>query len=295
MVSTVVAAMLLGLGAAAHAETPKLKVFVSVDMEGVAGVVTGEQLGPTGFEYARFREFMTKEALAAVNAAREAGATEVVVADSHGNYQNLLIEQFPEDVRVVRGGPRRLGMMGGLDATFDAVIFVGYHASTDNPHGVRAHTFSSARLASVKLDGQAVSEGAFNARLAIHFGVPVRFVSGDDAAIEEVRSQVGAIEAVETKRALGFHAAETLTPAAATSRIAAGVKKALTQPGRRLRSAAGVMVEVTFKNYRPAEMAAYLKGVERVDAHTIRWAAKDMVEAADFLTFLLNYNLELEP
>src|SRR5687768_12381348 len=82
---------------------PKLKVFISVDMEGVAGVATGDQLGPTAFEYARFREFMTAEAVAAVTAARAAGATDITVADSHGNYQNLLIEKFPADVRVVRG------------------------------------------------------------------------------------------------------------------------------------------------------------------------------------------------
>src|SRR5688572_19717308 len=80
-------------GAPAAQQPAKLKVHISVDMEGVAGAVTGEQLGPTGFEYGRFREFMTKEALAAVEAARAAGATEVIVADSHGNGQNLLIDQ----------------------------------------------------------------------------------------------------------------------------------------------------------------------------------------------------------
>src|SRR5262245_22521209 len=93
----------------------RLKVLISVDMEGVAGVVTSEQLGPPGFEYARFREFMTREALAAVNAARAAGATEIVVADAHGNGQNLLIEQFPMNVRVIRSWPRRLGMVAGVE------------------------------------------------------------------------------------------------------------------------------------------------------------------------------------
>lgn len=93
----------------------KLKVHISVDMEGIAGVVTGEQLGPTGFEYGRFREFMTREALAAIEAAKAAGATEIVVADSHGNGQNLLIDQFPADVRVIRSWPRRLSMVAGID------------------------------------------------------------------------------------------------------------------------------------------------------------------------------------
>jgi len=98
------------------------KIFVSVDMEGIAGVVTGEQLGPQGFEYASFRELMTQEANAAIAAAREGGATEFVVADSHGNGENLLLELLPADVQVVRSWPRPLGMMQGIDSTFDAAI-----------------------------------------------------------------------------------------------------------------------------------------------------------------------------
>jgi hypothetical protein len=102
-----------------------LKVYISADMEGVAGAVTGEQLGPAGFEYARFREFMTAEVLAAIEGARAAGATEFVVSDSHGNGQNLLIERFPADVTIIRSWPRPLGMMEGIDGSFDAAIFIG--------------------------------------------------------------------------------------------------------------------------------------------------------------------------
>ena len=88
-----------------------LKIYISADMEGLAGVVTGEQLGPSGFEYSRFRQFMTDEVNAAIWAAKEAGATEILVSDSHGNGQNLLIEQLPEDILVVRAWPRELGMI----------------------------------------------------------------------------------------------------------------------------------------------------------------------------------------
>jgi D-amino peptidase len=290
-------ALVLFAAPPAPAAAAKLKVFVSVDMEGVAGVVGPDQLGPSGFEYGRFREFMTKEALAAVNAAKEAGATEIVVADAHGNGQNLLIEQFPPDVRIVRSWPRPLGMMGGLDASFDAAIFVGYHSSTDNPQGVRAHTFSSARLHSVKLNGQVASEGSFNAAIAGHFGVPVVFVSGDDAAVAEVRTQLGDVETVETKRHLGFHAAETLTPAAACARIADGVRKALARRAsfKPYRLSTPVTLDVTFKNYRPSEVAAYLRSVQRIDSHTIRFVGQDMLEVSAFQVFLTNYSLELEP
>src|SRR5258706_4672943 len=178
------------LAVAASAQVGKLKVYISVDMEGVAGVVTADQLGPSSFEYPKFREFMTRETLSAVQAAKQAGATEIVVADSHGNMENLLIDMFPPDVRLIRGAPRHLSMMAGIDRTFDAVIFIGYHASTNNLRGVRAHTFSSARLTRVALNGAVVTEGAFNAAITGHFGVPVVMISGDDAAVAEVRSLV---------------------------------------------------------------------------------------------------------
>ena len=147
----------------------KPKIYISADMEGVVGAVTGDQLGPSGFEYQRFREFMTQEVNTAITAAREAGAGEILVSDSHGNGENLLIEKLPEDVQVVRSWPRPLSMMAGIDASFDGVIFIGYHASTDNPAGVRAHTMSSANLASVRLNDVAVTEAAINAAIAGHF------------------------------------------------------------------------------------------------------------------------------
>ena len=122
--------MLGVLWASSLAAQRPIKVFISVDMEGIGGVVTSEQLGPTGFEYAKFREYMTAEALAAIAGAREAGATEFVVADAHGNMQNLLIDRFPVGVTIVRGSPRPLMMMEGIDSTFSAVMFIGYHSAT---------------------------------------------------------------------------------------------------------------------------------------------------------------------
>lgn len=275
----------------------RLKVYISVDMEGVAGTVTGDQLGPSGFEYARFREFMTREALAAVNAAREAGASEILVSDSHGNGENLLLEMFPPDVRIIRSWPRRLSMMAGIDGTFDAAIFIGYHASTSNTRGVRAHTFSSAHLTRVALNGAAVTEGAFNAAIAGHFGVPVVMMSGDDAAIEEVRALLGNIEAAETKKSLGFHSASTLTPQASCELIGRKVKAALA----RLKEfkpyvlKTPVTLEVSFKSYLPPEVLSYLRTVQRVDSHTIRFQGQDMVEVSDFMVVVNSYNSALEP
>ncbi len=281
----------------ARSQSRGLKVHISVDMEGIAGVVTGDQLGPSGFEYGRFREFMTREAMAAVTAAKEAGATEIVVADAHGNGENLLIEQFPPDVRIVRSWPRPLSMMGGVDRSFDAAIFIGYHASTTNATGVRAHTFSSATLTRVALNGVDMTEGSWNAAIAGHFDVPVVMISGDDAAIAEVRKVVGDLEGAETKKALGFHAAMTVTPAAAQADIAAKVKAALARRAgfRPYKPQGQIVVDVTFKHYLPAEVLAYLPLFERTSAHSVRFRAKDMVEASAIMEFVGEYRPDLTP
>ena len=286
------------LAALLPAETPpELKVYVSVDMEGVVGTVTSDQLGPGGFEYERYREFMTRETLAAVGAAKEAGATFILVTDSHGNGENLLIERFPPDVRIVRSWPRRQQMMAGIDQSFDAAILIGYHASTANPRGVRAHTFSSARLTRVAMNGREMTEGAWSAAIAGHFGVPVVMMSGDDAAIDEVRTLVGPIEAAETKKSLGFHSAITLTPEASYALIAEKVRAGLKRRGELEPFALGapVVLDIGFKSYMPAEVLAYLRGVERTGSHSVRFQARDILEASDFVEFVTTYSPALEP
>src|SRR5262245_38212827 len=187
------------LSVASPGQTRKLKIYISADMEGIVGVVTSDQLGPQGFEYERFREFMTQEVNAAIEAAFEAGATEIVVSDSHGNGENLLIEKLPKNILLVRSWPRPLMMMQGIDETFAGAIFIGYHAGTTNPQGVRAHTISSARLADVQLQGVSVSEAGLNAAIAGHFNVPVIMVSGDDVVVKETTSLLGDVEGATVK------------------------------------------------------------------------------------------------
>jgi D-amino peptidase len=275
----------------------EIRVFISVDLEGVAGAVTPEQLGPGGFEYSRFREFMTDEALAAIEGAREAGATHFVVADAHGNGQNLLIERFPDDVEIIRSWPRPLHMMQGIDETFDAAFFIGYHAAATNLEGVRAHTFSSANYAAVVLNGIPMPEGGVNAAIAGHFGVPVALVTGDDATVAEMEALLGDVEGVVVKHALGFHSARTLTPAAARERIREGARRAIERlPDFTPYELQGPPVlELTFKNYRPAEVLAYLPIVDRPSDRTIRYEAPDMVEMSKFLQFVGNYRADLSP
>jgi D-amino peptidase len=285
------------LATTAAAQTRPLKVLISVDMEGITGVVTAEQLGPTGFEYARFREFMTAEALVAVEAAKESGATEVVVVDAHGNGQNLLIERFPPDVRVVRSWPRPLMMMEGIDSSFSAVVFIGYHSATTNPQGVRAHTISSANLAAVELNGIAVGESGINAAIAGHFGVPVIAISGDDAAVAEAQRLIGPIEGAVVKRSLSFHSANTLTPQAGQTLIREKVKAGLAKRGtlRPYVLRGPIRLDVTFKNYTPAEIVSYLPGIQRLTSHSIRFTGRDMIEISKFIEFLNTYQAGLAP
>lgn len=274
-----------------------LKVYISADMEGVVGAVTGDQLGPGGFEYERFRRFMTDEVNAAITAARAAGATDILVADSHGNGENLLIEQLPEDVTVVRSWPRPLMMMQGIDSTFHAAIFLGYHSAAANPAGVRAHTISSARLQDVRLNGRSVPEAGLNAAIAGHYGVPVVMISGDDAAVAEAQALIGDIEGAVVKWNVSFHSARTLTPAAANRLIAEKVTAALRRLDRfRPFAVRGpVTLDIRFKHYRPAEMLAYLPIVERPDAHSIRYVGPDMIAISKFIEFVTTYTVTLEP
>ena len=279
------------------AQQRPLKVLISVDMEGITGVVTGDQLGPSGWEYARFREFMTNEALAAVEAAKEGGAGEILVVDAHGNGQNLLIERFPADVRIVRSWPRPLMMMEGIDSTFAAAVFIGYHSATTNPRGVRAHTISSGTFAALELNDAPMAESGINATIAGHFGVPVVAISGDDAAVAELQQLVPGVEGAIVKRSISFHSANTLTPQAGAAlikeRVKAGLAKRASIRPHVVRGP--VRLDVTFKNYTPAEVVAYLPGIQRVDAHTIRFTGRDIMEVARFIQFLTTYQAGLTP
>jgi D-amino peptidase len=295
-----IAISMLCLNAPGHAQGgqgKKMKIYISADMEGVVGVVTQEQLGPSGFEYQRAREFMTDEVKAAIEAAFEAGATEIVVSDSHGNGQNLLIEKLPRNITLVRAFPRPLTMMQGIDETFDGVIFLGYHTSTTNPQGVRAHTMSSATLADVRLNGVSTPEAGLNAAIAGHFNVPVIMISGDDAIVKEAGALLGGVEGAVVKWAYGFHSARTLMPEAAYELIRQKVKQAIgrIKDFKPYKIKTPVQLDVRFKNYRPSEVLSYLSIIERTDSHSVRFMGKDMIEVSKFLEFIMTYSPSLEP
>jgi D-amino peptidase len=274
------------------AQQPR-KIFISVDMEGITGVVQPAQLGPEGFEYQRAREWMTGEVNAAIAGIRDAGPADIVVCDSHGNGQSVLIDLLPDDVRIVRGFPRPMEMMQGIDESFAAAVFIGYHASEWTANAVRGHTISSARLLGVKLNGQEVSEGIYNAALAGQFGVPVAFVSGDRLAVTQVQQVAPSAEGAIVKEPYGYHSAVTVTPARGRAMIRDGLKRAMNAIGslRPYRVNASIALEVGFKLTIDAERAAFVPGVTRSDAHSVKGTFKDMTEITRLLQVLTSLEL----
>jgi D-amino peptidase len=277
-----------------QAQTPRpRKIFISVDMEGITGVVQPAQLGPEGFEYQRAREWMTGEVNSAIAGIRATGPAEIVVCDSHGNGQSLLIDKLPDDVRIVRGFPRPMEMMQGLDESFAAAVFIGYHASEWTANAVRGHTISSARLLGVKLNGVEVSEGMYNAALAGQFGVPVAFVSGDRLAVTQLQQVAPAAEGAIVKEPYGYHSALTVTPARGQAMIYEGLTRAMAKLGslQPYRLTAPIALEVGFKLTLDAERAAFVPGLTRSDAHNVKGTFHDMTEITRLLQVLTSLEL----
>ena len=168
-----------------------MKVFISVDMEGVTGITDPEDVLPDGADYARGRRFMTADANAAIRGAFDAGATEVLVNDSHWTMRNLLLEDLDPRARMIKGLQKPMCMVQGLDASFDAAVFVGYHSCAGTEHGVLNHTLLGKEVQNLLLNDEPIGETRLNALIAGELGVPVVFVAGDDAVCREARDVLG--------------------------------------------------------------------------------------------------------
>ena len=203
-----------------------LKVFISVDMEGISGVVSGKECSSSGPDYDYFRRLMTLETNAAVEGALKAGATEIVVRDGHGSKTNILPELLHERAKLLRGvTDRPENMMLGIDESFDAVIFVGYHAKAGTEEGVIAHT-STGNVIDLSINGVSLPEAGYNALIAGLYDVPVVLVAGDNWICSQVKDLFGEIATVETKLGLGS-AALGLHPEIVRQRIRSEVASAL--------------------------------------------------------------------
>jgi D-amino peptidase len=270
-----------------------MRVYISVDMEGVAGVVHEDQTDPIdprhAAEYNRFRRLMTAEANAAVEGALGAGATAVLVNDSHWLMRNLLAEELHPAAELLSGGPKARSMMEGVETGFDVALFVGYHARAGTAHAIIDHTYTS-RVYEARLNGRPVGELAINAALAGMYDVPVALVSGDQALAAEALDLLGpAVETVIVKQAVGRFAARSLAPAEACRRIRAGTTAALARPHEPFRLPAPVQLEVDFALTEMADMAELCPGAVRTAGRTVAFAHQDYREV--FRAWRTLYNL----
>jgi D-amino peptidase len=266
-------AFLLALASPSARQAP-LKVFISVDMEGLAGVVTGSDVSPSGPDYAHFRAIMAAETNAAVEGAFAAGATEVLVRDSHGSKQNLLPGDVNPRARLLRGqgvGPKN--MMEGIDKTFGAVVFVGYHAKAGTPNAILEHT-STGNVVDFSINGVSLPEAGYNAMVAGLYDVPVVFIAGDRAVVDQVRGLLGPIEAVAVKEEIG-DASNGMSPKEAQDEIRKAVQTAVRNRAKmkpyKLPGPYTMVLKV--KTERPV-----YSGAQRVSQGEFRFTSPDLLE-----------------
>jgi D-amino peptidase len=248
-----------------------MKVFISSDIEGTAGIADWEQVRAPGAEYEIGRQLLTDEVNAAIDGAVQAGATSVLVNDAHRTMYNLRPGELHHRASYLSGRHKPLYMMEGLDATFDAVFMVAYHGSIGAERAILSHTYNPAAVWDAQLNGVAVGESALNALVALHHRVPVVLITGDDATAEEARAFLPEVVAVVVKRSITRFAAESLHPERACELIRDGATRALARASAAPPPAIGLpaTLEVTFLTADMAEMATWIRGVQRADTRTV--------------------------
>lgn len=285
--TALVAVMLAGAAVPAHQSTKR--VYISVDMEGISGVSGSDQTSAGQPEYGRSRKLMAEDANAAIRGAFAGGATDVLVNDSHGGQRNLLPEDLDPRARLISHSFKRHGMMEGLDETFHAVIFVGYHAKAQAPRGLFAHTGSGV-VRDLRINGQSVGEGGMNALLAAWYGVPVVLVTGDDVAVEEVRGRVPGIRGVVVKRAINVNAVELKPLRQARTEIEEAARAAVAgvKPGTQRRESQ-YRVELQYNNFTYPEIATAFGEIELVSPNTVAFTRPTMPEAYRLIRVLYRF------
>lgn len=277
---------------AAIQQGPGLKVFISVDMEGISGIVHSDQTTPGTAEYADGCAWMVADVNAAVEGALAAGATEVVINDSHGSMRNINPAQLHPLAILISGSPKPLSMMQGIDASFAACIFIGYHAKAGTENAVLDHTISSSVVRSIRVNGIEMPELGINAAIAGYFGVPVVLVSGDTAVCRQTGEILGKeVMTVAVKEAYGRLAAKLVPMSEARQMIKAGVKDALARLGRvrPFKLAAPYIFELGYHVSAQADMGAMLlPSVRRVDARTLAFTADDYIRGFCTLRALIS-------
>ncbi|MEV6597960.1 M55 family metallopeptidase [Actinoplanes sp. NPDC051346] len=259
-----------------------MKVLISADLEGISGIVHAAETNPGGNDYERGRALMTADVNAAVAGVLEAmPRADVLVADAHGSFRNLLPDELDRRARLVRGRPRPLGMLSGLDDTTDALLFVGYHARSGSGPAVLAHTLNDAVL-DIRVDGRPMGEIGLNAAMAGHHQAPVVLLTGDDAACAEFLDLVPGATTVAVKHATGQAAATVLHPEQARDQIHRAAAKAIRRTDRvpLLTVPGPVRVDIDLHSPDGLDLATLIPGVTRSPgARTLTFTADDMAQA----------------
>ncbi|WMD17982.1 M55 family metallopeptidase [Achromobacter seleniivolatilans] len=264
-----------------------MKILISTDIEGVAGVFHPEQVRAGNGEYERARAWMTAEANAAVLGAIAGGAEEILVNDSHGGFRNLLPDGLDERARLVLGKPRYLGMMGGLEEGCDAVFMIGYHSRSQG-RGILAHTINSFAFARIFINGMELGEAGLYGALAGEMGVPVILGTGDDVFIAETRDTFPGAEWVQTKVAHGQGSGITLSPAASRRAITAAAETAVRNIKKAIpfRIPAPIECRLQTQSAALADLFCMWPTLERVDGVTLRFTTDSMQSAVRTLNSL---------
>jgi D-amino peptidase len=262
-----------------------MKVFVSVDMEGISGIVHNQEVNPGHARWSECRSLITGDTNAAIEGLLEAGATAIVVNESHGSMRNLLPEQLNPAATLIRGFHKSQCMVEGLDWTFDAAVFVGYHARAGKS-AVLSHTISGKNFWDVRINGRQMGETAFNALIAAAHNVPVIMVSGDNVLCDEVRADLGdEVVAVQTKRAIDRYSAECLHPTVSQAHIREGARRALANLGRVKPAAVPeeITLDLTLAGDSMAWAVSCFPGVRRVEERTVRYVTRDPMTLYPFM------------
>lgn len=268
---------------------PGKKVFISADMEGISGISASDQLSAAGAEYGRSRKMMADDVNAAIRGARAGGATTIVVNDSHGTMRNLRLEELEQGVHLISHSFKRSGMMEGLDESFDAVIFVGYHAKADSPRGLFAHTGSGV-VKDVQVNGRSAGEGGLNTLMAQWYGVPVVMISGDDVAVEQQKEWTPTVRGVVVKRAINMRAVEARPLAEARRDIEAAAKEGVAGSRKPSRDrASAYRVRMQLRNFTIPEVATAFSEIQLVAPDTVEFTRSTMPEAYRVIRVLYRF------
>ncbi|NPV80895.1 MAG: M55 family metallopeptidase [Firmicutes bacterium] len=256
-----------------------MRVYISADIEGVCGVVHNEQTGGTGQAYERARKLMAGEVNAAIEGALEAGADYIVVNDSHWLMRNLLPEDLRTEALLITGSPKPLSMLEGLDSSFDAAIFTGYHAAAGEAGGILNHTYSGV-VRKVVINGMVMGETGINAAVCGYFGVPVVMVSGDSTVAAEASRIIPWAKGVAVKKSIVRTAALESHPAKVREMIKAGAREGLLKRAecRPLIIQQPVRLEMEFQTATMADMVELVPSVQRTGAFRIAYEGKDFLE-----------------